>query len=114
MASSTRTVHRPTLGVSSTEARLWLVAVGALLGDLLLTYYGIAHAGLSEGNPLAASVLAGHGYAGLAAMKVAAFAVAAGGRQVVPPAYRWIAPICLAVPWLLAVTVNTALILGTL
>jgi hypothetical protein len=114
VASSTRTVHRPTFGVSSTEARLWLLAVAALLGDLLLTYYGIVHAGLSEGNPFAASVLAGYGYAGLAALKVGAFSVAAAGRQVVPPAYRWVAPCCLAVPWLLAVAANTTLILGTL
>jgi membrane protein YqaA with SNARE-associated domain len=55
-----------------------------------------------------------YGYAGLAAMKVAAFSIAAAGRHVVPPAYRWIAPVCLAAPWLLAVAVNTALILGTL
>jgi hypothetical protein len=114
VASSNRTAHRPSFDLSSTESRLWLLALGALLGDLVLTYYGIAHAGLNEGNPLAATVLAGHGYAGLAAMKVAAFSIAAAGRHVVPPAYRWIAPVCLAAPWLLAVAVNTALILGTL
>ena len=114
MASRTQTVYRPTLGVSSTEARLWLVAVAALLGDLLLTYYGIAHVGLSEANPVAASVLTGHGYAGLAAVKLVAFGVGVAGRQVVPPAYRWVAPCCLAVPWLLAVASNAVLIAGTL
>lgn len=114
MASRTQTVYRPTLGVSSTEARLWLVAAAALIADLFLTYYGIAHAGLMEANPVAASVLAGHGYAGLAAVKLAAFAVGVAGRQVVPPVYRWVAPCCLAVPWLLAVAVNTTLIAGTL
>ena len=114
MASRTQTAHRPTLDVSSTEAILWLVAFAALLGDLFLTYYGIAHVGLQEANPVAASVLAGHGYAGLAAVKLVAFGVAAAGRQVVPPAYRWVAPCCLAVPWLLAVAVNTVLIAGAL
>lgn len=113
MASGTRSLYRPSVGLSATEYRLWLVALGALLGDLLITYYGIAHAGLSEGNPVAASVLAGHGYAGLAALKVGAVAVAAAGRQVVPPAYRWITPGCLAAPWLLAVVANAVLIFGS-
>ncbi|WP_232688152.1 DUF5658 family protein [Halobacterium zhouii] len=114
MASRTQRTHRPTLDVSPREARLWAVAFAALLGDLVLTYYGIAHIGLQEGNPIAASVLAGHGYAGLAAVKLVAFGVGVAGRQIVPPAYRWVAPCCLAVPWLLAVAVNAVLIAGTM
>jgi hypothetical protein len=114
VASRTRTVYRPAFDVSSTEARLWLVAFAALLADLFLTYYGITYSGLTEANPIAASVLAGYGYAGLAAVKLLAFGVGIAGRQVVPAAYRWIAPCCLAVPWLVAVAVNSSLILGTL
>lgn len=94
--------------------RLWLLAIAALLADLCLTYYGIAHVGLTEGNPVAASVLADYGYAGLAAVKAGAFGVAAAGRQILPVTYRWVVPCCLAGPWLLATGSNAVLIAGAL
>ena len=92
------------------ERILWAVAAFALLGDLLLTRYGLA-LGLAERNPVAASVIATHGLSGMAALKLPGVALALGWRVVLPSAYRGVAPVALALPWLVAVGVNAGVIL---
>ena len=94
-----------------------LAALAPTLGDAavvpFLAVAGLAFFGIRDGEWFETLALPGdreeerlYGFV--------AFSIAAAGRHVVPPAYRWIAPVCLAAPWLLAVAVNTALILGTL
>lgn len=92
------------------ERALWALAVLALFGDVLLTRYGLS-VGLAEQNPVAASVIATHGLAGMAALKLPGAALALGWRAVLPRSYRGIAPLALALPWLVAVGINTGVIL---
>ena len=92
------------------ERALWAVALAALVGDVLLTRYGLP-LGLVEQNPVAASVIATHGLAGMAALKLPGAALALGWRVVLPSTYRGVAPVALALPWLVAVGINAGAIL---
>ncbi|WP_200862306.1 hypothetical protein [Candidatus Halobonum tyrrellensis] len=92
------------------ERALWAVVAFALVGDLLLTGYGLS-IGLVEQNPVAASVLGAHGLVGMAALKLPATALALGWRAVLPSLYRGVVPVALALPWLVALGVNAGLIL---
>lgn len=92
------------------ERGLWALAALALVGDIVLTWYGLS-VGLVEQNPVAASAIADHGVAAMAALKLPGAALALGWQAVLPRSYRGVAPLALALPWLAAVGVNAGLIL---
>ena len=92
------------------ERLLWAAVAFAFVGDLLLTNYGLS-LGLTEQNPVAASTLAVHGWAGMVALKLPATAIALGWRVVLPSVYRGFVPLLLALPWLVAVGINAGVIL---
>lgn len=92
------------------ERLLWAAVAFAFVGDLLLTNLGLS-LGLIERNPVAASTLAVHGWAGLVALKLPATALALGWRAVLPSVYRGLVPLLLALPWLVAVGINAGVIL---
>ena len=91
------------------ERWLWVVVVVALVGDLWLTAYGLSQ-GYAEANPLARSVLAVHGIAGLGGLKLFALGVGVAGRCVLPRRYAPIVPLGLALPWAFAVCSNATLL----
>ena len=93
------------------ERWLWAVAVLALVGDLWLTAHGVSR-GYTEANPLARSALAVHGIAGLAGLKLLALGVGVVAGRSLPPRYAPVVPLGLAVPWLVAVVSNVAVIAG--
>lgn len=92
------------------ERSLWALAVATAALDVLLTYWGL-EAGLTEGNPLVASLLESLGITALVALKAGVFALAGLARWVRPTWGPWL-PLGLAVPWLLAAGVNAGLILS--
>ncbi len=91
------------------ERWLWAAVVLALVGDLWLTAYGLS-LGYAEVNPLARSVLATHGVAGLGGLKLLALGVGVAGRSALPRRYAPVVPLGLAVPWAFAVCSNAALL----
>jgi hypothetical protein len=92
------------------ERALWTVALAALALDCLLTAYGLS-IGLEERNPVAAAAIARLGpAASFAVLKGAALAVALAGRRLLPLRHAPIAPLSLAVPWVVGVAVNAAVI----
>lgn len=92
------------------ERTLWAVAAFALIGDVLLTHYGLS-VGLAERNPVAASTLAAHGWTAMLALKLPGTLLALAWRAVLPAVYRGVIPSVLALPWLVAVGVNAGVIL---
>jgi hypothetical protein len=97
---------------SLTELGLWVVAGAALVGDVLLTYHGLA-AGAWEVNPVARALMAAVGpVPAMAVLKGAALAVALAGRHLVPPSHRAVVPAALATPWVIAVFANASLLAG--
>lgn len=105
-----RELSAATDALAPLEHQLWLLAVAAAALDVWLTHWGL-HAGFAEGNPLVALLLAEVGIAALAAVKGAAFVVAAGFRQYRPLWGPWL-PLGLALPWIGAVVVNVVVIVG--
>lgn len=95
--------------LSDHEEALWALVVGAMLADVLLTYYGLER-GFTESNPVARLALERIGYASLAVLKLVALAVGAAGRWALPPGYAVVVPLGLAIPWIIASLVNAALI----
>jgi len=85
---------------------LWVVAVATLLLDGTLTVYGL-RLGLTEVNPVAASLIADVGIVPtLALLKGMALGVAVAGWVVMPEDYRGLVPAGLALPWACASVVN--------
>jgi len=85
---------------------LWVVAVATLVADGALTVYGL-RIGLTEVNPVAASLIADVGTVGaIATLKGGAVAVALVGWVVVPRDYRGLVPAGLALPWTFASALN--------
>lgn len=91
--------------LTSMEAELWLAVGLVMLGDVVLTLYGLG-LGLSEANPLAVAVLDVVGAPGLVALKVAVLAVGGIGTWVLPDGTSGIVPLGLLLPTLAAVVVN--------
>lgn len=110
VADVERELSAATAVLAPLESQLWLLAVAAAALDVWLTHWGL-HAGFAEGNPVLAVLLAEVGIAALAAVKGAAFVVAAGFRQYQPLWGPWL-PLGLALPWIGAVVVNVVLIAG--
>lgn len=106
-------LYRRVDGVGSLERALWGVVALSLLGDVVTTFLGL-HLGLSESNPVARSVIDGHGFLGMMALKTAAVGVALACRMALPKAYGAVVPAGLALPWTVAVCINLYVISLTL
>lgn len=92
------------------EQQLWALAVLAGVLDVWLTSWGL-RVGLAEGNPVVAVLLAEVGIVALAGVKGGLVAVAVGCRQYRPRWGPWLS-LGLVLPWMGAVAVNLALLVG--
>lgn len=88
------------------ERLLWSVVLCVFVLDLATTAFGLS-VGLSELNPIAASLLATHGIASLVVVKSAVLAVGVLCYSIVPDRHGILVPLGLALPWGLAVVVNS-------
>ncbi|WP_436909364.1 DUF5658 family protein [Halosimplex marinum] len=94
--------------VSDLELLLWALVGWALVLDIVLTAYGLS-IGLVERNPLMRQAIDTFGLAALGLAKAGAVGVALVFRLLWPE-YAIVAPLGLAVPWVLAVLFNAALL----
>lgn len=95
------------------ERALWGLVLLALLLDFGLTVYGF-QLGFVEQNEVGRWLLSTYGIAGILGLKLAALALALGLRQLLPPGYRGIVPLALAVPWWIGAIANAVQIAATL
>jgi hypothetical protein len=103
-------VKRDAGGVTGPEVVCWVVAVVALVTDVALTARGLA-LGATELNPVGRWAIAAVGpVVGMGTVKLLAVATALVLRGVVPPAYRYVVPACLAVPWTIASLANAVVV----
>lgn len=91
------------------ERELWFLALSAMLIDVTLTTHGL-QLGLEERNPVARTALDRFGVLGLYALKCMAVLVGLGCRPLVPDRANGVIPLALAIPSVIAVTINTVLI----
>lgn len=96
--------------IDTVEQTLWIVALCALIGDVVTTAVGL-RLGLVESNPFARVVINSYGVGGMLVLK--GFALGAGlcCRPLLPRAYTPIIPAGLALPWTVAVVINCYTIL---
>jgi len=87
------------------EVRLWVLVVVTLVIDVWLTYEGL-RLGFSEGNPIVAYGIERLGFGVLGVAKAGALGVGCVTR-ILRPAYGPVIALGLALPWLVAVVVNT-------
>lgn len=95
--------------LSRYERELWFLTVAAMLVDVTLTVHGL-HLGLRELNPVARAALEQMGAVGLYGLKAIALLLGAVCAAVVPERYTPFVPLGLAVPSLVAVVINAAVI----
>lgn len=95
--------------IAAVERELWLVAIGAMVADVVLTLYGL-HVGLVENNPIARTAIHVQGATGLVVLKLVALCLAAGCWAVLPDRYGPVIPLGLAIPTLVAVVSNALLV----
>lgn len=93
------------------ERHLWTVALGLLVLDLATTAYGLK-VGFQESNPIAVALLSDYGFWALVVLKGVSVAVAIVGWGILPAAYRYVAPLLLAGPWLVGTVLNVTLVAG--
>jgi hypothetical protein len=98
--------------IAGAEREFWLLAVTAMVGDVLLTLYGLGQ-GLVETNPIARSAIESAGAVGLYGLKLAAVGVGVVCLPLLPTQYRVIVPLGLAIPSLCAAVIN-ALLIGSI
>jgi hypothetical protein len=91
------------------ERGLWLFTVGALLGDLVLTQYGLAR-GLTEGNPLVRHAIELGGLWSHGLLKAAVLAAGLGAWGLLPERQRRVVPLGLGLPWCSAAAINATLL----
>lgn len=94
---------------TAVERELWLVAIGLMLVDVTLTVHGL-HIGLQELNPAARAAIDATGVLGLYALKAGAVAVGAICWTLLPKDLGFLAPVGLAIPNAIAVSVNCVVI----
>lgn len=94
--------------LAAAERRLWALAVATAILDVYLTYEGL-QSGLSEGNPLVASLIENAGILALAGTKGVLLSIAGLVRLRIPAWGPWL-PLGLALPWLVAAGINATLI----
>lgn len=90
------------------ERELWFLAIAAMLVDVTFTVHGL-HLGLEELNPVARRAMGVAGVLGLYGLKGMALCVGACCRPLVPDRANVMIPLLLAIPSVLAVTVNATL-----
>ena len=88
------------------EQYLWTAVICAFALDLATTAFGLS-VGLVEANPIAASLLAAHGFASLVGLKVLVLVVGVVCRTVVPARHAAAIPLGLALPSAAAVVANS-------
>ena len=103
--------HRALDFLASVERELWTVVVVTLLADVYLTQAGL-RAGLHEGNPVVRHLIQRFGIAAIVALKIGVVGVAVVVRELVPERQAPTIPLGVALPWVFAVCVNGALLLG--
>lgn len=91
------------------ERLLWGVVVAALFADVALTAVGLGQ-GLTEGNPAMRWAIGAGGIGALALAKLCTLAVGVTVR-LWRPVYAGVVPLGLAIPWLVAASVNASLLL---
>lgn len=94
--------------LAAVEPQLWALAVTVAVLDVSLTHAGL-QVGLQEANPLMASLIGSAGIAALALCKVAALGIGGACRLLRPRWGPWVS-LGLALPWVVAVGVNAALL----
>jgi hypothetical protein len=104
-----RGVRRDVARASRTELTLWAVLAAVLVGDTVLTVYGLRH-GFVEGNPVLRIAIRQAGVGALLGAKVTAVGVGLLSRWLRPDDGVAIAA-GLALPWLVAVAANLRLFL---
>lgn len=113
-AGSTPTsTHQLLRSLLAAEREFWLVAIGAMVADVHLTAQGL-QLGLQEMNPVARQAIEEAGLFGLYGLKTGALFVALSLRPLVPDRYGVIVPIALAIPSVIAVGINTAMLVWVL
>jgi hypothetical protein len=98
-------------GVGRRELALWLFAVGALLGDLLSTQYGLAN-GLTEGNPVVRGALERGGMLSHGLLKAGILSAGLGVWAVLPERQRRAVPLGLGLPWCCAAVLNATMLVA--
>jgi len=91
------------------ERILWVVIVGAVVGDVVLTVVGL-RACFTEMNPVAAVLFARYGPAGLVALKALSFGTLIAVYRFLSGRFRPVALLGYAAPQLFAVWSNSLLI----
>lgn len=91
------------------ERSLWVIIVGAVVGDVVLTVIGL-QACFTEMNPVAAALFARYGPPGLVALKALSFGVLVAVYRFLSARYKPVALLGYAAPQLLAVWSNSLLI----
>ena len=102
-------INRAFESTAPIDIYLWLVVLIAMSLDIGLTIFGL-QIGLIEQNPIALFGIRTFGYAVLAFLKVPAILIGFIGWVVLPPRYRRLNLVGLALPWVEAVIVNSWLI----
>lgn len=97
--------------VSRAEWALWGVALVAMVADVAATVHGL-DLGLRELNPVARTALDSVGVMGFVWLKFGAFGVAVACRSVTPDWIGPVVPAALAIPWIVAATLNVVTILA--
>jgi hypothetical protein len=95
--------------LATVEAELWLIALATLTIDVYLTYRGL-QSGLSEGNPVMRAAFDTMGFAALGLVKALVLGVAGFYREL-RPEFGAVIALGLAIPWLVAISVNASLLL---
>lgn len=95
--------------VGAIERDLWIVVAAAMLVDVTLTVHS-RQMGLVERNPIACHALGGFGVLGLYGLKSVALGLGGCCRLLVDDRYGAPVPLGLAVPSLIAVSINSPLI----
>ena len=107
-------VERSAVRATHDATALWCLAILALAADVLLTAYGLRN-GYVETNPLAVAMFRQVGVpVTFAVLKGFPLAVAGVGHAVLPPEFRGVVPLCLAVPWTAAAAINVLVLSGFL
>jgi hypothetical protein len=96
------------------ELSLWALAVLTLALDIVTTAYGL-QVGLAEMNPFVNYLLPTFGLFGtFVVLKGTAFLFGVAAWWAMPSRLRGVVPLGLTLPWAVAVTSNTALLVGIL
>ena len=97
--------------LAAVERELWLVVALTLIVDVWLTHIGLQH-GLHEGNPVMRAAIETFGIAVLGLTKVGVLGLAGVTRRLVSDQRGVVVPLGLALPWVAAVVINTALLIS--